>query len=805
MPQQQKSAFRRFIAIGALAGLSVTLASLFVVVRADDAETLDVEAQQTESPQFGFGALELFKLDRRSGGMLHADVNHDGRTDIVIVDNSHSRIDVMLQRGDKEDAKKDETADQIAGDVNAIKNDWRFEHVKVSVDREIASMALGDFDGDQRNDIAYIGKPDRLVVRYQSEDGNWKRRSTRRLAEISPGKWILASGDLNSDGRSDLAVLGKNVIYVLYQGADGKLQSPLELMNTSAKLSLIQIADLDGDGIQDLCYAAHDGNERSLAVRFQDAEGQLGPEMQFELNRPRSITLADIDGKPGKEVLTIDARTGRVKVSRVTRPKAETGTVANRLIHYGLGDRGKRVDRDLTLGDMNGDGLVDVVVTDPDAAQMIYFQQRAGRGLDVGKAFPGLVGADQLKAVDIDKDGSSELLVLSSKEKTLGLSRLEKGRLSFPRPLTVEGVPIVFETADLNGDGKLEIVYVANASKTRRDTHYQLRGLSLDKDGAWKPYKFADQTELKLPTMKSPGPGRFIQYNINNDSHPDFILFLKGKTSQPPLLFVGDENGGLKQVPDSSRGVLGEITTEAIFVGASDNPGLFVAQRNFARNVHLVSEEGRFGWQVVDQYNATDSKAQIAGAAVLDFDGEAGNEIVLIDTGVRRLRILKEKDQLFQPWSEVEMGSLAFKSSHVADLNNDKRPDLLLLGRSRFAVLYAGQTDPQLAEVAVFESKLKKIFFSDVVAGDLNGDNQPELVAVDTRSHYVEVMKFSAKTGLKRALHFKVFEEKGFSANEGSGTEPREAALVDVTGDGRSDLILLAHDRILLYPQQMAD
>lgn len=797
MLQQQKSALRLFFAIGCLA---TSFASLTTVLRGDD-----VDEPQVESPRYGFDALELFKLDQRSEGMLHGDVNHDGRTDIVIVDNSHSRIDVMLQRGNKADANKDEVANQNAQDVNAIKNDWRFEHVKVSVDREVASMALGDFDGDQRIDIAYIGKPDRLIIRYQSKEGDWKRRSTRRLAEISPGKWILSSGDLNHDGRSDLAVLGKNVIYVLYQGADGKLQSPLELMNTSEKLSLIQIADLDGDGNQDLCYAAHDGNERSLAVRFQDAEGQLGPEMQFELNRPRSITLADIDGKPGKEVLTIDVRTGRVKVSRVTRPQAESGTVANRLIHYGLGDRGKRVDRDLALGDMNGDGLADVVVTDPDAAQMIYFQQRAGRGLDVGKAFPGLVGTDQLKAVDIDKDGSAELLVLSSKEKTLALSRLQNGRLSFPQPLTVEGIPVVFETADLNGDGKPEIVYVSNTSKSTRSPEYQLLALSLDKNGEWGPHKFADQNAIKLPSIKSPGPGRFIQYNINNDDYADFIIFQKGKTSQPPLLFVGDEKGGLTPVPDSSRGVLGEITTEAIFVGPSDNPGLFVAQRNFARNVRLVSQEDRFGWQVVDQYNATDSKAQIAGAAVLDFDGEAGNEIVLIDTGVRRLRILKEKDRLFQPWSEVEMGSLAFKTSYVADLNNDKRPDLLLLGRSRFAVLYAGQTDPQLAEVAVFESKLKKIFFSDVVAGDLNGDNQPELVAVDTRSHYVEVLQFSPNEGLSRALHFKVFEEKGFSANEGSGTEPREAALVDVTGDGRSDLILLAHDRILLYPQQKAE
>jgi hypothetical protein len=32
--------------------------------------------------------------------------------------------------------------------------------------------------------------------------------------------------------------------------------------------------------------------------------------------------------------------------------------------------------------------------------------------------------------------------------------------------------------------------------------------------------------------------------------------------------------------------------------------------------------------------------------------------------------------------------------------------------------------------------------------------------------------------------------------------EPREALVADVTGDGKNDLIILVHDRILVYPQE---
>jgi hypothetical protein len=32
--------------------------------------------------------------------------------------------------------------------------------------------------------------------------------------------------------------------------------------------------------------------------------------------------------------------------------------------------------------------------------------------------------------------------------------------------------------------------------------------------------------------------------------------------------------------------------------------------------------------------------------------------------------------------------------------------------------------------------------------------------------------------------------------------EPREAAVADITGDGKNDLIVLVHDRVLVYPQE---
>ena len=115
--------------------------------------------------------------------------------------------------------------------------------------------------------------------------------------------------------------------------------------------------------------------------------------------------------------------------------------------------------------------------------------------------------------------------------------------------------------------------------------------------------------------------------------------------------------------------------------------------------------------------------------------------------------------------------------------------------------MYANQTDPKLNELATFETSIEDSFLADVVAGDLNHDGRVDLALMETESHHVEILDYSKELGLRHALAFKLFESKGVSEREQSQTEPRESLIADVTGDGLDDLVLLSHDRVLVYPQ----
>lgn len=769
----------------------------------DDAASTG-KAPESLGDFYGFAPLEIFKLEFRSHSMIAGDFNHDGRKDLAIVDNSHSRIDILLQR----DAPPAEGVPAASEDVNRVDSHWRFEHTKLAVDREVDAMIAGDFNGDQKLDLAYFGKPDRLIVRYQTDGRDWTEKWETRLADVTASTWSLVAGDFNHDQRTDLVVLGQQSTYLLSQLAAGGFSSPVTIRNTAEELRLGMAGDFDGDGRDDLFYTATSDGERYVCVRLQTSEGRLGPEYRLDLKNSLGVAVYDMLGDGTEEIMAISSQTERLGLYRAHRP-GPGEEPDSRPIQFGVGVKGSG-KRDLDIGDLNGDGLVDVVVSDPDAAQLILYRQEAGNGLDLGTAYASLLGVEQLRVRDLTGDGKAEVVVLSPKEKSLGLCRLDDAgeRLTFPQTLPIDDEVLAFELADLNADGVPEIVYMtksaaeSGSSRSRSSTSkFLLKALSYPPDGKTRPYAFGDdKTEVEIEARDV---GRLTAIDADNDGRTDLLLTIDA--SRAPTLLLTDEHG----VPHAANGgggvQLTELEAGAIFTGRlNDAPALLIAQGAFARRMQLDADHR---WQVLDQYNAGESTAKVKGAAALDLDGKPGSEIVLVDTGAGKLRMFRQEEDLYRPWRTVDIGSFPFQSLKVADLNGDQRDDLLLFGGGRFAVLYTGHTDPRLEELATYESQRKDAFLVDVTAGDLNGDGLADLAVLDNESHTIEIVAVQPghqegqPTRLKAAVNFKVFEEKSFHGDGHGGLEPREMLIADVTGDGRADLLLLTHDRILLYPQ----
>src|SRR5262249_36534858 len=154
-----------------------------------------------------------------------------------------------------------------------------------------------------------------------------------------------------------------------------------------------------------------------------------------------------MDDRTGSELLMIEGQSGRARVLTLDTADKDQDK-AGRLIFYPLPPGNER-GRSLALGDLDGDGKADVVVTDPADAQFLVYRQSGRGGLGSSQSFPGLVGGKTVRLADLDGDRKCEVIVLSEQEKQIGLSRFSSGRLTFPTPLPISGEPVALDVADL--------------------------------------------------------------------------------------------------------------------------------------------------------------------------------------------------------------------------------------------------------------------------------------------------------------------------------------------------------------------
>ncbi len=264
----------------------------------------------------------------------------------------------------------------------------------------------------------------------------------------------LATGDINGDGNADLVVpnTGSNSFTILR--GDGTGGFPLVThVPTAAGPTTVALADFDADGRLDVAVACLGGQR--LRVHFQDAGGGFGTFVEVaHPGRGHGLAVADFDGDmlPDLAETTIETL-DRLLIHRNLGNRAFAAPAV-----YATGSRPLHV----TAGDLDGDGDVDLVVTNFDSDDVgLFFNTGSGTFLTSALMSRGN-GPARAAIADVNGDGWSDLII---PERLDGLLKvffgLGGGQFApgYAVPAGVEPNWVV--AADLDGDPFLDLAVAA--------------------------------------------------------------------------------------------------------------------------------------------------------------------------------------------------------------------------------------------------------------------------------------------------------------------------------------------------------
>ncbi len=234
----------------------------------------------------------------------------------------------------------------------------------------IQAVAVADFNGDGREDLAvagynnpYFGGRIDFTMLLGNGDGTFDVSYDYVSSVYDDGSIItsMAVGDFNGDGKVDLASVGSGGGSVGLGNGDGTFHGS-QLFATDYPYS-VAVADLNGDDKPDLVTANQFGSV-SVLLGYGDGTFQNATDYACD-NYPLSVAVADFnaDGKP-------DLVTAGWKYSNGNYNSPPIGVTS---VFLGNGDGSFQAaqyneagsDTEwLAAGDFNGDGRPDVAVAD---------------------------------------------------------------------------------------------------------------------------------------------------------------------------------------------------------------------------------------------------------------------------------------------------------------------------------------------------------------------------------------------------------------------------------------------------------
>ncbi len=327
----------------------------------------------------------------------------------------------------------------------------------------------------------------------------------------------VAIADLNQDGRQDVIVgtssgngsTNDNSILIFFQNSSGQLKAPVRY-DAGGQAASVVTGDFTGDHLIDIVA----GTGLALRLFIQDSGGSFSNYVDYPTPNSRWICSADFNNDGRSDVAGISWNSQEVDVF--------TQTTNGTLEFAGQHQAAYSGYNDLKAGDVNGDGLSDIIVMNGQSFNMpeIIVLTQTNGGFAPAANYD-LIGNDRAYGIsigDLTGDGRNDVIVCHAgspspfpvkvsvfEQSTNGLLQLGPAYDSSYNP-----DPVVI--ADFDFDGRADFVAL-HGDVSRAGVYFQTF------PGAFEPEIFFDiPFASQLPTH-----GLAVG-DVNGDKMPDIVI-----------------------------------------------------------------------------------------------------------------------------------------------------------------------------------------------------------------------------------------------------------------------------------------